>query len=1417
MMCGMSQRWPTNAAVFFCSAILSQSTRAEATDADALAKAYRAEIRPLVTQFCNKCHSGDRIEAEIDLALFTSLTDVRKQPKIWQKVREALETGQMPPKGARQPADAERNRLRQWVREYLTLEARSRAGDPGRVVLRRLNNAEFTYTIRDLTGVSSLRPAREFPVDGAAGEGFTNTGNALVMSPSLVTKYLDAAKEIAAHAVLLPDGFRFSPSVTRSDWTNQLLADIRQLYSEFTDSKGATRVNLQGIILDTNDGGRLPLEKYLLATLAERESLLAGRKTTAAVANERGLSPKYLATLWKSLVGGERSFLLDGLRQRWSDAKPEDAATLAAEVGRWQQALWKVSSVGHIGKAGGPKRWLEPVSPLSASQDIRFKIPATENAEVSIYLVASDAGDGNEHDYVIWQQPRLVMPGQKDLLLRDVRHVARDLTVRRTRVLAETSKYLQAADEAAAHGPVEIAALAGKHGLEPEQLRAWLDYLGIGTSGPIKIDGLFTTKIPSVAGYDFVKGWGSGETPLLLANSSDRHVRVPGNMKPHGVVVHPSPTLRTAVGWRSPVTAKLRVEPRITHAHPECGNGVTWSLELRRGANRQRLATGTAHGGTEVKPRPVENLSVQPGDLISLLIGSRDGNHACDLTAVDLKLTTSGNANTGNATRTWNLADDVANDIHAGNPHADRMGNADVWHFYTELDKSSGDFAPVVPVGSLLAKWQSAREAKQKLALAAALQKLLTSKRPASKESPDAALHRQLTSLGGPLFHGMVTPSKALNSNSNKPEAPAKDWGLDPAVFGKHPNGTVVDSASLCVRAPSVIEIRLPADLVAGRELVTTGALEQVTGAEGSVQLQALANKPSPDVGLIPSELTVTAANGQWTSNNWRGSHSTPIVANENSAARKRIEASFDKFRSLFPAALCYSRIVPVDEVVTLTLYYREDDHLARLMLDDAQQARLNRLWDELHFISQDALTLVNAYTQLMEFATQDADPKVFEPLRQPINARAAAFRKLLVESEPKQLDALLAFAARSYRRPLSDAETRELRGLYRHLREEKLPHEEAFRLTLARVLVAPAFLYRLERPVPGSGQGVVSDWELANRLSYFLWSSIPDDELRALAAAGKLRDPNTLAAQTKRMLRDPRTRRLATEFACQWLHIGDFDQLNEKSERHFPTFASLRGAMFEESIQFFTYLFQNDRSALEIVDADYTFLNEKLAKHYGIPGVAGEQWRRIDDVRKFSRGGVLTQSTTLAKQSGASRTSPILRGNWLSEVVLGEKLPRPPKDVPVLADVVPKGLTERQLVEQHTQNAACAKCHARIDPFGFALENFDAIGRFRSKDAGGLAIDTRTTLPDGTRIDGLSGLRDYLLTARRDAFVNQFCRKLLGYALGRAVQLSDEPLIADMQAELKAKDYHIGAAVEMIVRSRQFREIRGLETAYED
>ncbi|MDB6130661.1 MAG: cytochrome, partial [Verrucomicrobiales bacterium] len=1192
---------------------------------------FNKSIRPLLNEYCLKCHSTAKQKGDLDLERFSSLDEVRKHPKVWQAVIEQVSIGEMPPNDKPQPKLDQRDQLLGWINAVLNEIAIARAGDPGPVVLRRLSNAEYTFTIRDLTAVPTLDPAREFPLDGAAGEGFMNVGNALVMSPSLVTKYLDAGKEIASHAVLLPDGFRFSAKSTRRDWIEEILADIRNLYATYTEKGGGSAVNLQGIKFDTRDGGVIPLEKYLQALLQERAS------GVAPDFSKNGLSQKYLEALRNTLTSPQPSILLGSIRKRWPTAKLSDAASIAVDISQWQRALWKFNSVGHIGKAGGAKNWLEPFNPISSEQEVRLKLPpASDAGDISIYLSAGDAGDGNENDFVVWKEPRFVAPGKPTLALSDLRNVMQELTSRRDRTLAATAKSLAAATEAQKlPGNPNVQELAQKYGVESDVLHAWFQYLGLVAESAIKIDSYFTNTLKNTSNLAFINGWGNPETPNLTANSSDQHVRIPGNMKPHSIAVHPSPKLQAVVGWRSPLSGTVNVQAVVQHAHPECGNGVAWSLELRHGSTRQRLDSGFAQGAKEVNLAPISNLQIRTGDFISLLINSRDGNHSCDLTAVDLIITEPGKNG-----REWNLASDVSPNVLAGNPHADRLGNEGIWHFYTEPDRPSGDTRAVVPANSLLAKWQLASEGKQQIA--EALQTLLASPPPVDKNSPDAKLYQQLTALTGPLV------SLQRNVKLKTDVAAGSRWGLDPAQFGNRSNGSAGDPTSLYVKAPSVLEIHLPAELVSGYEFAATGTLDAGQGAEGSVQLQVLTQKPSMQPGLASAAVRESEVPGMWSSNNRRISSDAPIIVRPGSATQKRVENDLEAFREMFPAALCYTKIVPVDEVVTLTLFYREDHHFSRLMLNEAEQAKLNRLWSELHYVSQDALTSVDVFEQLYQFATQDADPKVFEPMREPIRQNAAAFRLLLTNSQPAQINSVVDFAGRAYRRPLSDSERSELRTLYARLRQQELPHDEALRLTLARILVAPPFLYHAEKPGRGKKAVPVTDWELANRLSYFLWSSAPDSELNKLAAQGKLQDPDILAAQSRRMLRDPRVRRLATEFACAWLHIYGFDELGEKSERHFPTFTALRGAMYEESILFFTDLFQNNRSVLNILDADYTFLNEPLAKHYEIPGVTGLDWRRVDGVKKYSRGGILGQSTTLAKQSGASRTSPILRGNWV-------------------------------------------------------------------------------------------------------------------------------------------------------------------------
>lgn len=1331
-------------------------------------------IRPLLRDYCVTCHSTDKQEGELDLERFLTLEQVKRHADVWERVQEQLALGEMPPKDAKQLSTEHKTLMVEWVRTTLNEIALANSGDPGPVVLRRLSNYEYTYSLRDLTGVPSLDPAREFPVDGAAGEGFTNVGAALVMSPALLSKYLEAAKDVASHMALTPTGIRFSAETSSRDWTDETLATIRAFYAKHTGSGESSQTVAQGIKLDTGTGsGRLPLARYLDA--------LQGRGST------EGLSPKYLGILRDALAGTQPSTLLDPLR-----AKFRAKQLTVADIEPWQKALWRFSNVGHLGKVGGPKSWLEPVAPLATQHELRLKLqPPPDGSDLTLYLSTSDAGNGDAgngdagngdiNDVALWDNARLITPGRGELPLRDVRSVLSQMERYRAAVLESAVRCLAAAHEAEiAKDAPDLSALSQKHNVDHKVLAGWLTYLGIASAGESKLKPLITKKAESVANYNFIRGWVGDNALSVLANSSDAAVNIPGEMQPNSIATHPSPTLASVIAWRSPISGALRISGTVQDGHTACGNGILYTLELRRGQTREVLAAGESKGSSVISLGPLQDVSVMQGDVVALVIDPRNGDHACDHTPVNLTLS--------DGKLEWNLAKDVSPDILASNPHADLHGNSAVWHFLSQ--PASGADAPTIAVDStsLIAKWRKAKDSAERAQVAAQVQQLLQQDAAAAQGSPiDRALSQQLLSLNGPLLANAWRSVKAEATDGS--ESP---YGLDPALFGKHPKSGEVAATSLCVRAPSVIEVRLPGWLLTDTELLAMGRLHPGSGSQSSVQMQILTTKPAADSGLQATSATLTKEAGAWNSSKPPMMFDAPILVAEGSHARSRFETAFDDFRDLFPAALCYTKIVPVDEVVTLTLFHREDEPLRRLMLNDDQIAELNRLWDELHFVSEDALTLVDAYEQIWQFSTQDGPnapngDKRLEPLREPIMAAAAKFKEQKTAAIEPQKAAVLALAEKAWRRPLTESETTGLRKFEPHL-------------MLVRILTSPAYLYRSEMPATQTSK--VNDWELATRLSYFLWSSVPDDELRSVAAAGRLRDPDVLAAQARRMLKDDRIRRLATEFGCQHLHVRDVATLDEKSERHFPAFKPLREAMQEEVTRFYIDLFQNDRSSLLLLDADYTFLNKPLAEHYGIP-FEGSDWQRVEGIKKYGRGGALGFSAALAKHSGASRTSAILRGMWVSEVLLGDKIPNPPKGIPTLPEEAPEGLSERQLIERHSSDARCAGCHKRIDPFGFALEGFDAIGRTR-------AADTKSMTFDGTAVEGLAGLRDYLANQRRADFLRQFTRKLLGYSLGRSAQLSDQPLIDNLS---KTEGGLVGMMIEQVVRSPQFREIRGRDS----
>jgi hypothetical protein len=380
---------------------------------------------------------------------------------------------------------------------------------------------------------------------------------------------------------------------------------------------------------------------------------------------------------------------------------------------------------------------------------------------------------------------------------------------------------------------------------------------------------------------------------------------------------------------------------------------------------------------------------------------------------------------------------------------------------------------------------------------------------------------------------------------------------------------------------------------------------------------------------------------------------------------------------------------------------------------------------------------------------------------------------------------------------------------------EDRLGHEEAMRDAVSSVLLSPHFCYRFDLAAAGKAARPLPDYALASRLSYFLWSSMPDEELLACAAAGNLHSPAVLIQQTRRMLKDSRVRGLAVEFGGNWLDIRRFEEHNSVDRERFPSFSNeLRQAMFEEPVKFLLDMLQNDRSVLDCLYADHTFVNPLLAKHYGIPvsGSAEDEWMRIENAGQHGRGGLLPMAVFLTKNSPGLRTSPVKRGYWVVRRLLGEHIPPPPPTVPELPQDEAKlgELTLPQILARHREDKACAGCHQRFDSFGLAFEGYGPIGERRSLDLGGRPVQTRATYPDGGEGNGLSGLQDYVQEKRQGEFVDNLCRKLLSYALGRSLQLSDKKTVQEMRTNLAANGYAIGRLIETIVTSPQFLNQRG-------
>ena len=397
--------------------------------------------------------------------------------------------------------------------------------------------------------------------------------------------------------------------------------------------------------------------------------------------------------------------------------------------------------------------------------------------------------------------------------------------------------------------------------------------------------------------------------------------------------------------------------------------------------------------------------------------------------------------------------------------------------------------------------------------------------------------------------------------------------------------------------------------------------------------------------------------------------------------------------------------------------------------------------------------------------------------------------------------------ARRGYRGPVTSEDINPLIALFSEGRKDGGSFEHGIEMALSGLLVSPRFLYRSPALPEGGNVNEIyelSDIDLASRLSFFLWSSIPDEELLLIAEEGNLKKPEILSAQIDRMLTDPKARALVDNFGGQWLHLRNVQDWTPDPERYDYFDNSLRYAFQQETELFIANMIKEDRSILDLIDADYTFVNERLAEYYGIDGVEGGYFRRVPLIGT-GRGGLLGQGSILMVTSYPTRTSPVLRGKWVLENLLGSPPPPPPPDVPALDDSAEISAGSlREALEQHRANAACAVCHDRLDPLGFALESFDAVGRKRVTEHG-LEVDDTGSLPDGTVVDGIDGLRNVLMM-RKDEFVETFAEKLLTYAIGRGLEPSDRSTLREIRRTVEASDYRFSALVGGIVGSVPFR-----------
>ncbi|MDX1982794.1 MAG: DUF1592 domain-containing protein [Bryobacteraceae bacterium] len=952
---------------------------------------YRQTVRPFLSTYCVTCHGQREPAAQMDLSGFTTMAALIQDGRRWSQILERVEAGEMPPKGARHPLPGERGAAVDWFHAVRNHEIRRNAGDPGVVLARRLSNAEYNYTIGDLTGVD-IRPAREFPVDPANTAGFDNSGETLTMSPTLLKKYLAAAREVAGHMYLKENGFAFAP--------HPMLVETDR--DKFTVHQ----------IIDFYHRQNIDYADYFQAAWRYRHRVALGQPnaTLASLARQHNLSAKYLQTVWLTLESAEEVGPLVKLQVMWRALpKPRAAQPDIARPGCEQMR-------GYI---AGVRKKVEP----------RF-----------INITAGRIGAAWQ-PFLIWKNTQYATHRRK---------------------------------------------------FDPRQLQ-------------VEDEPPFNQK--DVIEPEWDNPFGPGKTILVENTPGDPDLFVPAGQR-----------ARYEAAWG-----------RFCSVFPD--------MFYRESRGRNYFKTGRDEGRY----------------------------------------------------------------LSAG--------------FHNVM----GYFRDDQPLYELLL------DEKQQAAL--------------------DEMWRQLDFVA------------SINIR------------------------TYVEFAKLGTRGTRD-------DFKDGEPEVKEIEVEQIIA--------------EPKIRKLEADYLEVAKDG-------------------GAVAIQAVKDFFDN---------------------------------ANRSIRWVQQARR--------------------------------------------------------DGEPGHLRALYDFAARAYRRPLSPADRDDLLSFYREARKRyALDHEAAIREAIVLVLTSPKFTYRADLVEAGGGIQPVSDFDLASRLSYFLWSSMPDEELWRHAATGVLRRPEVMKAQARRLLRDPRSRALAVEFGGNWLGIRDFEQIGTVDRGRFPAFNDqLKAAMFEEPIRFLLDVFRRNRPVLDFLHARDTFVNPVLARHYGMPPPGGGEshWVRVADAGPYQRGGLLPMAVFLTKNAPGLRTSPVKRGYWVATNILGEQIPPPPPVVPELpADEARMDLPLRQMLEQHRANPGCAACHARFDSFGLAFETFDPVGRRRTADLAGRAVDARATFPGGVEGEGLRGLQHYIRRHREAGFIRGFSGKLLAYALGRSLALSDELLIQEIGARLGKDGCCFETIVDSIVTSRQF------------